>query len=50
MWQKDLPHLISRQQFNAYCKLTAQFTKEIRKNVDVAINGFDTVHYIVSTL
>ena len=50
MWQKDLPHLISRQQFNAYCKLTARFTKEIRKKVDVTIDSFETVHCIDSTL
>jgi len=46
--KKDLPHLISRRQFNARRKLTARLAKDIRKDVAVAINGGKDVFCIDS--
>ena len=37
--KKDLPHLISRRQFNARRKLTARLAEDIRKDVAIAIDG-----------
>lgn len=44
----DLPHLISRRQFNARRKLTARLAEEIRKDVAVSIDGGEDVFCIDS--
>lgn len=44
----DLPHLISRRQFNARRKLTARLAEEIRKDVAMAIDGGEDVFCIDS--
>lgn len=44
----DLPHLISRRQFNARRKLTARLAEEIRKDVAMAIDGAEDVFCIDS--
>jgi hypothetical protein len=44
----DLPHLISRRQFNARRKLTARLAEEIRKEVAHAIDGSEDVFCIDS--
>lgn len=44
----DLPHLISRRQFNARRKLTARLAEEIRKEVAMAIDGAEDVFCIDS--
>lgn len=44
----DLPHLISRRQFNARRKLTARLAEEIRKEVAYAINSSEDVFCIDS--
>lgn len=44
----DLPHLISRRQFNARRKHTARLAEEIRKTVAVAIDGAEDVFCIDS--
>lgn len=44
----DLPHLISRRQFNTRRKLTARLAEEIRKEVAYAIDGSEDVFCIDS--
>lgn len=44
----DLPHLVSRRQFNARRKLTARLAEEIRKDVAMAIDGGEDVFCIDS--
>lgn len=46
--REDLPHLISRRQFNVRCKLTARLAEEIRKEVALAIDGSEDVFCIDS--
>lgn len=46
--KKDLPHLISRRQFNTRRKLTARLAEDIRKDVAVAIDGGEDVFCIDS--
>lgn len=44
----DLPHLISRRQFNTRRKLTACLAEDIRKNVAITIDGGEDVFCIDS--
>lgn len=44
----DLPHLVSRRQFNARRKLTARLAEEIRKDVAMAVDGGEDVFCIDS--
>ncbi len=46
--KEDLPHLISRRQFNVRRKLTAKLAEDIRKDVAVAIDGNEDVFCIDS--
>lgn len=46
--KEDLPHLISRRQFNARRKLTGGLAEEIRKDVAKAIDGGENVFCIDS--
>jgi len=46
--KKDLPHLISRRQFNSRRKLTAKLAEDIRKDVAVAIDDGEDVFCIDS--
>ncbi len=46
--KSDLPHLITRRQFNARRKLTAKLAEDIRKDVAMAIDGGEDVFCIDS--